>query len=95
MRIEPDLLQTILNLTDVDELQLLLEDLLTPAELDDLNLRWKLVKDLHQGVTQRKISDKYGISLCKITRGSKILKNPDSMVLRLLNRAQKNKQSHE
>ncbi|MCK4768643.1 MAG: transcriptional regulator, partial [Desulfobacula sp.] len=52
---------------------------------DDISLRWKLLKDLHNGLTQRKIAEKYGISLCKITRGSKILKNKDSAVLKVLN----------
>jgi hypothetical protein len=34
-------------------------------------LRWKLLKDLHAGMTQRKIAEKYGISLCKNNKGIK------------------------
>ena len=85
MAIDRDLLEIIASMTDVDELDRLFEDVLTPAERDDLSLRWKLLKDLHQGVTQRKIAQKYGISLCKITRGSKVLKEEDSVVLKILN----------
>jgi len=74
------LLTAILSINRVDDLDSLFKDLFTPGELADLSLRWKLLKDLDQGLTQRKIAEKYGISLCKITRGSKILKNKNSMI---------------
>ncbi len=85
MAIDPELLKVISSLDDLGELARFFEDIFTPAELDDISLRWKLLKDLHKGLTQRKIAEQYGISLCKITRGSKILKNQNSMVLELLN----------
>ncbi|GAB6144704.1 Trp family transcriptional regulator [Desulfocicer niacini] len=83
MSVDKDLLTAILSINSVDDLDALFEDLFTPGELADLSLRWKLLKDLKQGLTQRKIAEKYGISLCKITRGSKILKNKNSMVYQL------------
>ncbi len=83
--VDPELLNIILNMDDFDDLKHFFEDLFTPAELDDISLRWKLLKDLHGGLAQRKIADKYGISLCKITRGSKILKKKNSTALKLLN----------
>ncbi len=82
--IDPELLDIILKIDNIDDLTHFFEDIFTPAELDDLSLRWKLLKDLHKGMAQRKIADKYGISLCKITRGSKILKRKDSTALKLL-----------
>ncbi|MDD9304335.1 MAG: transcriptional regulator [Desulfobacter sp.] len=85
MSVDKELLEVVLAIKDVDELMAFFKDIFTPAELDDISLRWKLLKDLHQGVTQRKIAEKYGISLCKITRGSKVLKNKDSVVLKVLN----------
>ncbi len=84
MSVDKDLLTAILSINCVDDLDSLFEDLFTPGELADLSLRWKLLKELDQGMTQRKIAEKYGISLCKITRGSKILKNKNSMVHQLL-----------
>ena len=84
MTIDRELLAVISTINDLDALEQFFKDLFTPAELDDLSLRWKLLKDLHKGMTQRKIAEKYGISLCKITRGSKVLKNRDSMVLKIL-----------
>ncbi|MCG8616376.1 MAG: trp operon repressor [Desulfobacterales bacterium] len=86
MAVDKDLLDVVLSLRDREELESFFTDLFTPAELDDITLRWKLLKDLHAGMTQRKIAEKYGISLCKITRGSKVLKNKDSVVLKVLSR---------
>lgn len=85
MSIDQELLKMILSIETREELDSFFEDIFTPAEREDISLRWKLLKDLHKGMTQRKIAEKYGISLCKITRGSKILKNKDSVVLKLLN----------
>lgn len=84
MAVDQELLKVIASLETQEEMNLFFVEIFTPAELDDISLRWKLLKDLHKGVTQRKIAKKYGISLCKITRGSKILKNKDSVVLKIL-----------
>jgi TrpR family transcriptional regulator, trp operon repressor len=84
MAIDRQLLQVVSTINDLDELERFFMDLFTPAELDDIALRWKLLKDLHRGLTQRKIAQKYRISLCKITRGSKVLKKKDSMVGKVL-----------
>ena len=61
------------------------ESLFTQTELVDFAKRWQLVKDLDSGVTQRDIAKKYSMSLCKITRGSKMLKQPDSAFSLMLN----------
>jgi TrpR family trp operon transcriptional repressor len=52
--------------------------LLTPAETADIAARWALVKALKAGVPQREIAKNLGLSLCKITRGSRELKKEDS-----------------
>jgi len=57
--------------------------LLTPAELADIASRWALVKALKLKVTHREIAKDLGISLCKITKGSRVLKNPESAFARL------------
>jgi len=58
--------------------------LLTPSEAHDLSARWELVKRLDRGETQRQIAKELGLSLCKITRGSRELKKPDSAFKALL-----------
>lgn len=61
-----------------------LECLFTPAERRDITNRWLLVKEIEKGTTQREIAKKFGMSLCKITRGSKELSKPDSAFRKIL-----------
>lgn len=79
-----DLIKVFAETTDPAQMAKLLDEMLTPKELKDLLMRWKLMKDLYRGKPQREIAADYGISLCKITRGSKILKQQDSYTRRLL-----------
>jgi TrpR family trp operon transcriptional repressor len=58
--------------------------LLTPAETADIAGRWALVKALKQKKTQREIAKDLGVSLCKITRGSRELKKTGSAFARFL-----------
>lgn len=60
------------------------ECIFTPAEIKDLVNRWLLVKEIDKGTTQREIARKFGMSLCKITRGSKELSKPDSAFRKVL-----------
>ncbi len=64
--------------------------LFTPSELQDFATRWLLVKEIDKGTTQREIAQKYHISLCKITRGSKELKKNESAFRKILDDAKKN-----
>jgi TrpR family trp operon transcriptional repressor len=59
--------------------------LLTPAEIADVAARWALVKSLDRKIPQRTIAKTLGLSLCKITRGSRELKKPNSAFRRILN----------
>lgn len=55
------------------EAKMLLEDMLTPQELASLAERWQLIQELHKGTPQRDIAKKLGVSISKITRGSRML----------------------
>jgi TrpR family trp operon transcriptional repressor len=55
-----------------------LESLLTENEVTDISSRWTLVRLIERGMSQRTISRELGLSLCKITRGSRELKKDDS-----------------
>jgi TrpR family trp operon transcriptional repressor len=55
-----------------------LKCLLTPSELQEVSSRWALVREIDAGTTQREIARKMGLSLCKITRGSRELKKDHS-----------------
>lgn len=61
-----------------------LRELLTPAEISGLSSRWELVKRLDEGQSQRAIAAELGLSLCKITRGSRELKKPGSALRAML-----------
>jgi TrpR family transcriptional regulator, trp operon repressor len=70
---------------------LLVEDFLyclfTPSEADEIAKRWALVKEIASGRPQREIAKDLGLSLCKITRGSRELKKENSAWKRVLARA--------
>jgi TrpR family trp operon transcriptional repressor len=66
------------GISDSVSMTKLLSELLTEAERNDLVLRWRLLDQLADGVPQREIAKNLSISLCKITRGAKILKDEDS-----------------
>ena len=55
-----------------------LESILTPREREEIAGRWELVKLLSRGESQRHVARRLGMSLCKITRGSRELKKKDS-----------------
>lgn len=73
-----DVARTLASIDDEDLMLELLTELLTPAELHRIEQRWQLVQLLEEGVSQREIARRLGISLCNITRGSRELKKPDS-----------------
>lgn len=60
--------------------------LFTPGERKDFANRWLLVKEIDKGTTQREIARKFGMSLCKITRGSRELNKKDSAFRKMLER---------
>jgi TrpR family trp operon transcriptional repressor len=68
-------------LARIDDRKLIREFLvciLTKYEVKEIAGRWELVKLLYSGMSQRRIADQLGMSLCKITRGSKELKKQGS-----------------
>ena len=74
-------------LTEIDsekDTEKFLREILTEKEINDVTLRWQLLKELYKGDTQRKIAQRHKISLCKITRGSKLLKDKESMMNKVL-----------
>lgn len=79
-----NLIDTLTRIQDPEEMGQLLKEILTDAEWDAIDLRWQLMEKLNDGHTQREIASELGISLCKITRGSKILKTPGSVAAKYI-----------
>lgn len=61
-----------------------MEDILTPAEFEDIVTRWQIIKQLSRGVPQRKIAISLGVSIAKITRGSRELLDKNGGFWRVL-----------
>lgn len=72
------------SIGSAEEMRLFLKELLTPGEVRDITLRWKLLEMLAGGMPQRKIAEDLQVSLCKITRGSRIMKEKGSVTARVL-----------
>ncbi len=68
-----DLYELFSSVKSAKEAEALLKDILTPQELDSVAERWQLIKMLDEGVPQREIAKKLGISISKITRGSRMM----------------------
>ena len=78
-----EITETLASVTDKDFMKDLMLVLLTAGEREELSKRWALVKQLYQGRSQRAIANDLGLSLCKITRGSKELKRENSAFVRI------------
>lgn len=63
---------------DPEAILAFLQSLLTASETNEIASRWELVKCLDLGQSQRQIARQLGLSLCKITRGSRELKKKNS-----------------
>lgn len=72
------------SIKNSEEIYKFLHEILTESELDTLSKRWRIINMLKEGFTQREISSKLNVSLCKVTRGSKILKNNTSITKKYL-----------
>ncbi len=62
------------SISDDGEMGKLLQDFLTPQELEDLVLRWEIIKLLHAGLPQREIAKQLGVAIGTVSRGARELK---------------------
>ena len=83
------LIKVLCQIREPGKMESFLREILTPAEFHDLAMRWELMERLEEGHTQRQIASDLGISLCKITRGAKILKRKEAVSRRFLKSKEK------
>lgn len=69
-----DLQQLFASVRTPQEAEMLLNDILTPQELESVAERWQLIQALASGKPQREIAHDLKLSISKITRGSRMLK---------------------
>ena len=67
------LYKALLSLESVEEIQAFFRDLCTPAELEALTDRWRVVPWLRRGVPYREIHDHTGVSVTTIGRVARYL----------------------
>ncbi len=79
-----DIINVFAATTDEEDMKALFDDMFTDSERRDLVNRWLLMKDIYQGKPQRQIAADRSLSLCKITRGSRMLKKENGFMRRLL-----------
>ena len=61
-----------------------LQEILSPSEIETLSKRWRILEMLKEGCTQREIAKDLQVSLCKVTRGAKIMKDKNSILAKYL-----------
>ena len=76
--------QIISKIKSKEDIYNFLSEILTDSEVVTLSKRWRILRMLYEGKTQREISNELGVSLCKVTRGSKILKNKNAIITKLI-----------
>lgn len=78
------LAQALCQIDDEEKMSAFLKEVLTVAENKMISARWELMLRLKNGETHRKIAADLQMSLCKITRGNKFLKDKNSVTNSLL-----------
>ncbi len=61
-----------------------LADILTPKEYEEVIMRWQIVKQLHEGVSQRDIAKNLKIGIGTVTRGAKELQDKNGGFAKIL-----------
>ena len=72
------------NIDTEAEITTFLKELLTESEIETLSKRWQILEMLKKGCTQREIAKELQVSLCKVTRGAKIMKDKKSILAKYL-----------
>ena len=80
-----ELSRILTSLTDEKQMGKLLQGFLTPQELEDLVLRWEIIKLLHKGIPQREIAKELGVAIGTVSRGARELKYGHNGFMQLLN----------
>ena len=68
------IVNTVIKAKNEEEMQNLLEGLLTPSETEEIATRLEIVKLLKQGMGQHAIAKKLNIGVATVSRGAKEIK---------------------
>lgn len=79
-----ELAEVFAGIDESGDMLLFFDEIFTASERRDISLRWQSMKLLRAGLSQRKVSERLGISLCKVTRGARVLKDRNSFTNKIL-----------
>jgi TrpR family trp operon transcriptional repressor len=91
MKATDRLVRVFCSIDDPRTMKKFMKEIFSPSEIDDISKRWKVMEMLKRGDPQRTIASRLGVSLCKITRGSKVLKNRGSVAGMILDERSRNR----
>lgn len=83
---QKELIKILCNVDDPKVMNEFLGDILTPQEFEEIIKRWQIVKKLSKKIPQRKIASELKVSIAKITRGSRMLRNKKGGFWKILNK---------
>lgn len=79
-----EICEVLSKLDCVEDVNSFVGELFTESEIQDIVQRWNILKMLNGKKSQRAISNALSVSLCKTTRGAKILKDDKSLIKQIL-----------
>lgn len=88
-----ELSELISSLNSKAEIAKFLNEILTESEVSTLSKRWRILKMLSKGITQREIAKTLNVGLCKVTRGAKIIQNKKAITTKYLIKEKNNENS--
>lgn len=65
------------------DLQNFLTDILSPAEIDDIYDRLKIISELAQKKTHREVSKNLNVSISKVTRAANVIKYGSGIFIKM------------
>jgi Trp operon repressor len=86
-----ELARILTGISDPLQMEKLLQAFLTPQELEDLVLRWEIVKLLGTGMPQREIAKTLGVAIGTVSRGARELKYGKNGFVELVAKMQESK----
>lgn len=92
---ETHLLRALCTIRDPEEMRRVLAEILTPSEYRALLKRWAILRLLRDGIPQREIARLIDGSLCNVTRGARLMNQPDCAADALMARMERRRRRRQ
>lgn len=78
------LCDVVCRLRTTERCEQFLEDVLSPVELERLEIRWRIFKMLHQGMPQIRIREHLGVGRATVTRANRVYRRGTGILKEIL-----------